>query len=123
MIGAALLLSLPLLSVPAASHDVTPDRMSLFEQSRTAFTQVGRVPPPAPSQPAAARTPSRARQARPTWRKIVGGIAGGAGGFFGGAYVGAALAGPESEANQIRGVMIGAGAGAVTGVILGAKHF
>ena len=62
---------------------------------------------------------------RSVMRSVLGGALGAAGGFFAGAYLGAFIEGDRCHCDDpgLKGALIGAPVGAVTGGILGAKFF
>jgi hypothetical protein len=98
-------------SNPWVRSDVLPSMASALG-SKTAALRYPSFPLPQVS----------GKKQRSGGRKFLGAVVGAAGGFFGGAYLGAAI---EGECNcddpGLRGAIIGAPIGAVTGGILGYK--
>lgn len=73
----------------------------------------------------AAAHASTARRQRSIGRKVLGGVIGAVGGFFAGGFLGAAIEGDGCHCDDpgLKGFLIGAPVGAVTGGILGATLF
>ncbi len=108
---------LPAAAVPARTPPPAPIRHSV----RT-FDYGDLVPPGAAGASLQAASSGRRRS---VGRRILGGAIGATAGFFAGGYLGAAIEGDRCHCDDpgLKGVLIGAPIGAVTGGILGALFF
>ena len=104
-------------SADRAHHTFQPIRNSLntMDYGRIASQRV---------TAASVQTAASGRK-RSVMRSVLGGALGAAGGFFAGAYLGAFIEGDRCNCDDpgLKGALIGAPVGAVTGGILGAKFF
>lgn len=76
------------------------------------------------SEPVPRKASADGRQ-RSTGRKVLGAAIGAVGGFFGGGFLGAAIEGDRCDCDDpgLKGFLVGAPVGAVTGGVLGAFYF